>query len=683
MIISPPEVTDWQPRWLPPYVANGVVGMRLDRAPFGGGTTIVNGFAGADPTDGVEGFAPAPFALGFDLEVAGVRVSTAMERLRLIGQNYDFACGELTTRWTFEVEGTTAEIESLAFASHDLPSVVVQETTVRTSTPTDMAIVGGVGLGGAPGRLESAELPPSGGPIEGVDGRLTWRSHGGLSRLGIAYATAFEGADEAERTTSPRDQRGICGTTYRWRSKSRRPYRLRQLTALVPEPSHHEPAQQAGRLAALGVQRGWGDLRRANRDAWKDLWRGRIELDTDDDRWQTICDATLFYLFTSVHPSSLASTSLFGLAYWPDYHYYHGHVMWDIETFVVPPLTLLVPDAARAILDYRIRHLEGAKLNARLTGRSGALYPWESCPLHGEEVTPGARPPMQEHGSMDVALAMAGYLQATGDRFEARRAWPVLRAVAEFVESRVERGRSGFHWRATVGPREDYEPVDDNAFVNMAASRALDEATSCADLVGEVAPEVWADIARRLVVPTGSRGMILNHAGATLREPQGGTPEGAAGLFPVGYRPDPAVEEATYRYAVEAQAPRYVGAPMFSALLPVFAARSGDRRAARRLLDEGYGVFLQPPFHEIDEFPAQKDRPRASPMFANMGGFLLALLYGFPGLRLGYGPVDAWAERDATLPAGWNGIHVERIHARRCGWCLDVRHGHRASMILA
>ncbi len=114
-------------------------------------------------TDGVEGFAPAPFALGFDLEVAGVRVSTAMERLRLIGQNYDFACGELTTRWTFEVEGTTAEIESLAFASHDLPSVVVQETTVRTSTPTDMAIVGGVGLGGAPGRLESAELPPSAG----------------------------------------------------------------------------------------------------------------------------------------------------------------------------------------------------------------------------------------------------------------------------------------------------------------------------------------------------------------------------------------------------------------------------------------------------------------------------------------------------------------------------------------
>jgi hypothetical protein len=28
---------------------------------------------------------------------------------------------------------------------------------------------------------------------------------------------------------------------------------------------------------------------------------------------------------------------MFGLATWHDYHYYFGHVMWDIETFV-PPL---------------------------------------------------------------------------------------------------------------------------------------------------------------------------------------------------------------------------------------------------------------------------------------------------------------------------------------------------------
>ena len=280
--ISPAPVRTWQPEWLPPYVANGIVGMRLAQAPFGGGTTIVNGFAGADPTDGVEGFAPTPFALAADLECAGVRISTAIERLRLISQQYDFVTGELTTSWRCELGGVGCDIESVTYASHDLPAVVVQETTVVVDAPADMALVGGIGLWDVPGALATGELPPTGGPIEGVDGRLTWRSHGSLSSLGMAYATAFRGTEDAVRSDSPRDQRAIFGTTYRWRARPGRRYRLSQLTALVPEMSHHEPALQAGRLAALAVKRGWPALRANNRATWADLWKGRIEVDTDD-----------------------------------------------------------------------------------------------------------------------------------------------------------------------------------------------------------------------------------------------------------------------------------------------------------------------------------------------------------------------------------------------------------------
>ena len=127
----------------------------------------------------------------------------------------------------------------------------------------------------------------------------------------------------------------------------------------------------------------------ANPAAWQELWRGRIEIDGADRRWQAITDASVFYLLSSTHSASLASTSLFGLAYWPNYHYYHGHVMWDIETFTVPPLLLLAPDAAHALLDYRFRHLAAAHHNAALHGWRGAMYPWESCPQHGEEVDAG------------------------------------------------------------------------------------------------------------------------------------------------------------------------------------------------------------------------------------------------------------------------------------------------------
>ena len=141
----------------------------------------------------------------------------------------------------------------------------------------------------------------------------------------------------------------------------------------MPDLSHARPDEQAGRLAALGARLGFGSLRAANRRAWREAWRGRIEIDGAEARWQAITDASVFYLLSSVHASSLASTSLFGLAYWPTYHYYHGHVMWDIETFTVPPLLVLDPDAAHALLDYRFRHLDAARRFAALHGWRGAL----------------------------------------------------------------------------------------------------------------------------------------------------------------------------------------------------------------------------------------------------------------------------------------------------------------------
>lgn len=104
-----------------------------------------------------------------------------------------------------------------------------------------------------------------------------------------------------------------------------------------------------------------------------------------DNHWQRRVDAAFFYLNTSVHPSSRTSTSIFGLATWPDYHYSFGHVMWDIEAFAVPPLCLRQPYAAEALLHRRAMNLEGARRNARLFGRRGLQFPWESAPRSGEE----------------------------------------------------------------------------------------------------------------------------------------------------------------------------------------------------------------------------------------------------------------------------------------------------------
>jgi hypothetical protein len=101
---------------------------------------------------------------------------------------------------------------------------------------------------------------------------------------------------------------------------------------------------------------------------------------------------------------------------------------------------------------------------------------------------------------------------------------------------------------------------------------------------------------------------------------------------------------------------------MLSSFLPYYAARAGLPDQAAELLETGYGNFINEPFHETDEFSnTAPEQPRTGPMFANIGGFLTTLLYGYPGLRLGPGEPETWAERDVVLPAGWKGIHVERL----------------------
>ena len=199
----------------------------------------------------------------------------------------------------------------------------------------------------------------------------------------------------------------------------------------------------------------------------------------------------------------------------------------------------------------------------------------------------------------------------------------------------------------------------------MAAKVLLGEAIDAAERLGEEPRRLWREIADGLVLPSASRGRhIPNYDDYRVDQLKAGTPEAAAGIFPVGYRPSPAVAEATFRFAVEEQAPRYVGTAMLSAFLPYYATRAGLPDAARELLETGYGNFINEPYLETDEFTKlAPDQPRTGPMFANIGGFLTTLIYGYPGIRLGAGAPETWADAPVVLPPDWRAIHIERIWA--------------------
>ena len=681
--LSPQPVRDYRPEYIPAYIANGLIGLRCGRVPFRGGIAMVNGFAGSDVNDGLEGFAPVPFPLGADITVNDLRLSHLLHRTDLVEQRYDFGRAELTTVLDFHAGDTTARIEVLQLCSHTLPTVVLQEIRVRVDRAADLAVSGGIDPTGVPGNGQFQERPSGKLSEPTPDGCVVWSSFGEMATCGLAFHTEMLGAEEPERSFHRRDEGGMVSTAYRFRARRDRMYRIRQMASLVPDLVHPHPADHAARMLSLAIEKGWDKVRSEHQEAWRDMWRSRIELAGAPRRWQAITDASLFYLLTSVHPASIASTSLFGLAYWPNYHYYHGHVMWDIETFALPPLLLTEPKSARAILDYRFRHLEAARVNARLGGWGGAMYPWESCPMHGEEVTPGATAPFKGHATIDVGLAFASYVHATGDEDYLRRfAWPVIQAVAEWLESRVVQTRRGYEIHEMTGPAETSPPVNNNAFVNMAAAQLLREAGDFSKRMTLPPHRRWSDIANGLVVPRAERGHLVNHDDYRVTEEKGGTPEAAAGIFPAGYRVDRSVEEATYRFAVTEQAPSYVGSPMLSSFLPYYAARAGLGSLSEELLESSYADFVNDPWLETDEFPkTQPGKPRVGPMFANIGGYLMTLLYGYPGIRLGAGDPQTWCERPVVMPGGWRGIHVDRVYVRGDERSLTAEVGMNAAVL--
>jgi glycosyl hydrolase family 65 len=455
--ISPPAVREWRPEWIPAHLSNGLIGLRVGRIPLVEGLCIVGGLAAVDPVEQAEGFARGPYPIAGDLELDGRKLSRAPGKVQLLEQRYDFSRGELSSRFAFHGERSTATVDVLTFCSRSLPLVVLQQVQVEVDNPTRLSVTAKVDPSGIEGRWLSRETRTPGSEQPVVDGSLLWAPHGGLSTCGASYITEFEGGDGVERRREEQDQLAALSTSYSVDARPGRRYVLRQYASLVASQMHHEPHRQAARLAGMAIRRGFQNLRDENRDAWEEIWKGRIRLVGAQPRWQAAADAAYYYLHASAHSSSLFSTSMFGLAYWPNYHYYRGHVMWDIESFAFPTLLLTAPEAARGLLAFRFERMQAAEKNAAMFGYRGLQFPWAAGPRHGEEVIRLSAPQIvfEQHVTLSVALAFAQYVHATGDQDYLReRAWPILEGVANWVVSRAQKTSRGYEIKDVIGVAE-------------------------------------------------------------------------------------------------------------------------------------------------------------------------------------------------------------------------------------
>lgn len=265
--ISPAPVHDYLPQYLPAYIANGVLGLRCPRIPFLGGVAMVNGFAGLDVRDGLEGFARAPFPLGADITLDGVRLSQATQRVSFREQRYDFSRAELTTVLEYRIGDATARIEVLQLCSHQLPTIALQEIRITVDRAADLVVSVGLDPTGVDGRAEYLERPSGKISPDGPEGLLVWHSHGDVSTCGLAFRSELLGAADAVESRTQADERGMIATQRAFRARAGRPYRVRQMSSLVPNLAHPHPADHAARLLSLAMDKGWERMRDDQRAA--------------------------------------------------------------------------------------------------------------------------------------------------------------------------------------------------------------------------------------------------------------------------------------------------------------------------------------------------------------------------------------------------------------------------------
>jgi trehalose/maltose hydrolase-like predicted phosphorylase len=399
-----------------------------------------------------------------------------------------------------------------------------------------------------------------------------------------------------------------------------------------------------------------------HRAAWLRLWATDILID-GDPRAQQAVHSELYYLLAS----STADTA------WPLgacalTSGYTGHAFWDSDTWIFPALLLLQPQRAKSLVMFRDRTLGAAQSRASQRGFAGAMFPWEADPENGTEQTPHFAYVLGEreiHVGADVAIAQWQYYLATQDRdWLKSQGWPVIRDVARFWTSRSiyvpAHGR--YEILHVTSVNEPYNDVANDTFTNASAARALAIATKAAPLAGDRADPRWADIARRMYVPTG--GVMAHHL-----EFDPATPVDA------GFRPG-AILLLTYpsldlpmsaelrRRDYEAALPPEVQAghatnSMGFAPNSIAAATVGEVNAAAAWFNGNFtSGTLKPPFNVRTETASNN----TAYFLTASGGYVQNLVFGFTGLRIHEeGLVEAYPP---LLPPDWKSLVLENIAFR-------------------
>ncbi|MDE2052333.1 MAG: glycoside hydrolase family 65 protein, partial [Gammaproteobacteria bacterium] len=524
------------------------------------------------------------------------------------------------------------------------------------------------------------EVRSSGGDARSLSLWLGGNADHGLA-MGMAEAVALPRGARAENVTLDRGG-GHLALDITLRVARGRSYAFTKFVAMS-RAGWGGDARDDMALARQARASGFADILAKHRTAWHKLWQADIEIDGDPQA-QQVAHSELYYLLAGSTPQTGWAVGPCAITLC-----YVAHVFWDSDTWVLPALLLLHPRHAESLVDFRSRTLAAAEARATQHGFAGAMYPWESDPQSGSDVTPHSAYVLSQseiHVNSEVAIAQWQYYLATLDRSWLRiKGWPVIRAVARFWASRAtyDASKRRYEILHVTSVSESHNDIPNDTFTNLGAVYALEIAVAAAKELGEPADPTWGLIAREMYVPMAADGEHHLPFDPAVTAPQGasfgGGPLSLIFLPALDLVMPPALRRADYDFAISRTQMAREGSVSIGIVQQVAAADETDQPALAAAWFKLYstGGTLKRPFNVRTETASNN----AGPFITGSGGYLQSLIYGLTGLRIrATGLVEAYPP---ALPPGWHSLTLRNVIFRGRRFTIRVTRNRAGAVSLS
>lgn len=397
---------------------------------------------------------------------------------------------------------------------------------------------------------------------------------------------------------------------------------------------------------------------------WQDLWQSDIQIEGEAQTSseansclgiQRIVRFALYNLYSFCREGSRLSISPMGLSS----QGYNGHIFWDTELWMYPPLLVLNQGIARSLVNYRIDRQDGARRRAYAHGYDGLMYPWESDD-NGDECTPtwAFTGPLEHHITADIGISLWNFYLVTKDEEWLKKdGYPVMKGIADFWASRVTKVQDSHSYyysvEHVVGADEYAENVTDNAFTNGAAIKCLEFAVEAAKIVDDKRSDIskWKDIASYLKIwkfEDGTTKEYKDYDGQMIKQADVNLI-----AYPLNIIKNIDDQKKDLHYYEERIDPND-GPLMSYSTFVIQYSRHLNIEKATQLFPRCYEPNLRPPFGALSETPNSQN-----PYFATGAGTLLqTVIFGFAGIEI---TENGIIQVPSVLPKGWKKVTITGV----------------------